>query len=888
VESPPSGTVTFLFTDIEGSTRLWEERPDEMRAALAEHDAIVRAAIDAHGGYVFSTGGDGFAVAFARANDAIAAARKAQASLAEHPLIKVRMGIHTGEVQERDGDYFGPAVNLAARIGAAAHGGQIAVSAATAELSGVSEFSDLGVHRLRDVGAAQHLFQLGTARFDPLRTADAVPGNLPPPVSNFIGRVAELAAIIDLLHNDRVVTLTGVGGVGKTRLALEVGHRIARAFPDGAWLVELADVRADDDVGGAVAAVLGIAAREGRTMNESLVEALRVRNRLLILDNCEHLRVSVATLVSALIRGCPDLRVLATSREALGVGGERPYVVPSLSVDGAASEAVALFFDRVPEDRRMSWPEEVADDIAALTKALDGIPLAIELAAARAVSLAPAEILARLTQRFRLLGGRGRQSHDRHQTLRATVDWSFRLLSPQEQTLFRRLAVFVDGFALDSAHALVPGLVDDDLECLDLLEGLVSKSMVIIEGDTTSRYRLLETMRQFAWEQLVATEEVSSIEHLHAEHFLAQARSWRPIVFGDGDLRVTGRVGEDLANLRTAIGWLLDEDRAADAALIYDCAVLVLWGVSVRDSLLLAEQIASHCREERDDEAKATVLGLAAHIAAFSGLLSRAYEDAERSLSTAHRHPAALTAMGTVMMARRELVHAEQLLDEAFRSAHRTLGHWQAFAVGVVANLLQMLGRSADARELLEATLARVEPTGNVTTIGSVHASFTALGDPVLASKHLRSCLSLSETNQPWIWMWVCAYSGETEIQLGGAAALAASHVARAIDLAWDAGNDQIMLWMIEAAAALALREGLREEGLRLWGAAAAFARTRDIPTGWNVPHETFKNWAQSLFDEAREASGSKVAEGETFSIEETLRDCRVLLARVAAPTPSR
>jgi class 3 adenylate cyclase len=294
----PSGTVTFLFTDIEGSTRLWEERPDEMRTALAEHDALVRAAIESHGGYVFSTGGDGFASAFSRAADAGDAARKAQASLAGPRLSRVRMGMHTGEVEERDGDYFGPAVNRAARIMAAGHGGQLLVSAATSEILGRdAELTSLGEHRLRDLSTPERVFQLGAGEFPRLRSLDSYPGNLPLQLSSFVGRERELEQVVAAVRDKPLVTLTGAGGVGKTRLAVHVAAELVPQFVGGAWLVELGSISDPDAVPQVIASTLGLRQRDGMTLTQSLVEYLNARSALIILDNCEHL-LDAASAVS--------------------------------------------------------------------------------------------------------------------------------------------------------------------------------------------------------------------------------------------------------------------------------------------------------------------------------------------------------------------------------------------------------------------------------------------------------------------------------------------------------------------------------------------------------------------------------------------------------------
>jgi len=382
----PSGTVTFLFTDIEGSTRLWQAAPDAMRLALARHDAIVRAAVDAHGGYVFSTGGDGFGVTFARSGDALAAAADAQEALGVEPWpdgagIRVRMGVHTGEAEEREGDYFGAAVNRAARLMAVGHGGQVLCSVATAEVAG-GEFAvvDLGEHRLRDLDRPMHVFQVGGGSFPPLRSLDVLPGNLPSLASSFVGRHEELAAVAEELGAHRLVTLTGVGGVGKTRLALQVAAELLPGFADGAWVCELAVAATDDDLVQVVAMALGVVQRQQMTIADSIVDFLRPRQLLLLLDNCEHLLDAAAELVETVLAGAPGVRILATSQEGLGVSGEHLWPLRSLSVaadaaEAASSDAVMLFAERA----RAVSPEFVLDEartpgVVEVCRRLDGIP----------------------------------------------------------------------------------------------------------------------------------------------------------------------------------------------------------------------------------------------------------------------------------------------------------------------------------------------------------------------------------------------------------------------------------------------------------------------------------------------------------------------------------
>jgi predicted ATPase/class 3 adenylate cyclase len=517
----PSGTVTFLFTDIEGSTRLWEEWPDEMQVSLAEHDSAVRAAVEAHGGYVFATGGDGFAVAFHRAGDAVDAAVKVQAELAGHLLLRVRMGVHTGEVQERGGDYFGPAVNRAARLMAVGHGGQVLVSAATESLLDEAvPLRDLGEHRLRDLSGSQRVFQVGDESFGALRSVDIVPSNLPTMLTELVGRSSDIEELTDLVLGDRVVTLTGTGGVGKTRLSLAVAAAVSAEFFDGVWLVELA---AEADAAGVVRATASALGVEASLDQAGLVEYLRGRRLMLVLDNCEHVLDAAADFVTGVVAGAAGVHVVVTSREPLDVEGEVVRRVRSLglpdreagaaAVDGA--DAVRMFVDRASAasgDFELDATNRAA--VVEICRRLDGIPLALELAAARVRGLNPAQIADRLDERFRLLSG-GRRGQERHQTLQAAVSWSYDLLDTGEKQLFRRLSVFAASFDLAAAES-VSGDGADVFE--DLLH-LVDRSLVQHDA-ATGRYRLLETLRQFGAERVVETGEAEEIRDLYIGHFL--------------------------------------------------------------------------------------------------------------------------------------------------------------------------------------------------------------------------------------------------------------------------------------------------------------------------------------------------------------------------------
>ena len=564
----PSGTVTFLFTDIEGSSRLWEGAPELMGAALARHDVLVRGAIEAHDGYVFATGGDGFAGAFARPHDAVATAQAAQAALGGEAwpaevVVRVRMGLHTGVVDERDGDYFGRAVNVAARIMAAGHGGQILVSAVTAALIGSADLSDLGEHTFAGLDAPERVYQVGAGTFPPLRSQGAVASNLPAQRSVFIGRRLELAAVAGVVRSSRLVTLTGVGGVGKTRLAVETAAGMVGEFPGGVWLVELAPLSDAALVAATVASALGVSIAGGLDSTEAVCRFLANRRALVVMDNCEHVIAAAAVFVERVLAAGPRVRVLATSRESLDIPGESAWRVPSLSLDGDA-DALALFAERAADAQPGFGLDDPATRASAVAvcRRLDGIPLAIELAAARAKVLSVDQIAAHLDERFRLLTRGGRTAVARQQTLQGAIGWSYDLLNPQERELFDTLGGFSGEFDLDAVASVANR---DHLEALDLVEQLVNKSMVEAYP-SRDRYRLLETLRQYAWERLVTTERLGEVRDAHAACFSSlAAQEVRRMVEGGQSVAALDRLEADYDNLRAALTWLI-EQRRADAA----------------------------------------------------------------------------------------------------------------------------------------------------------------------------------------------------------------------------------------------------------------------------------------------------------------------------------
>ena len=574
----PAGVVTFLFTDVEGSTRRWETDADAMRVALAAHDEVLRKAIEAHGGWLFKHTGDGVCAAFASPGSAVDAAVAAQRTLE----LPVRMGLATGEAELRGADYFGVALNRAARVMAAGHGGQILLADSTAGLLSGVDLIDLGPRRLRDVPTPVGVFQVRAADlqtdFPPLRALDVSPGNLRPAVTSFIGRESEVGAVQAAVKAHRLVMLTGVGGVGKTRLALEVAARLADEFPDGVWFFELAAVADPAAVPDAVAAVLGIIQQPGKTVTESVADALEGRSRLLVFDNCEHVVDSVADLVEAILAASATVTILATSREGLGVSEEQLWRVPSLDVNsGTESAAVNLFVDRahsVVSDFSLAQPGE-ADAVVEICRRLDGIPLAIELAASRMASMTAIEVRDRLDQRFRLLVG-SRRGLARHQTLRHAVAWSYDLLDEPEKVLLERCSVFAGGFDLHSACAVTGSDDVDDFAILDLLDALVRKSLLVADRSSgRTRFSMLETIRQFAEEQLVARGEASEIRAAHSRYFAGREADIMALWDSPRQREAHDWFTLELANLRTAFRWAADHGDLDVAATIATYAGLL-------------------------------------------------------------------------------------------------------------------------------------------------------------------------------------------------------------------------------------------------------------------------------------------------------------------------
>ncbi|MET0917912.1 MAG: adenylate/guanylate cyclase domain-containing protein, partial [Burkholderiales bacterium] len=583
-----SAVITYLLTEVEGSARLWEQEPERMPEAMARHDSIMRATVDGNRGALVKTTGDGALASFEDPLGALCATLELQRMLADPAAtngvrLPVRCGIHVGVSESRDKDFFGPAVNRAARIMSIAHGSQVLLSEAAALLlrgrlpTDVS-LRDLGAVRLRDLSTVERVYQvlhpdLGGS-FPALRSLEATPNNLPHQATTFIGREREIADARRELGKATLLTLVGAGGIGKTRLALQVAAEVLEDYPDGVWLVEFAPLNDARLVPQAVASVLGVKQEAGHSMTEALVKHIHDRRLLLVLDNCEHVVQTCAALAGRLMRRGPQARILASSREPLRVPGEVCFPVHALAVPGAQDSvaadalpqypAVRLLVDRATAARpTFSLTEDNARAVAEICQRLDGIPLAIELAAARVRALSVESIAARLNDRFHLLTGGSRTALPRHQTLRALIDWSYDLLTESEGILFRRLAVFSGGWTLEAAEAVCSGDAVDESDVLNILTDLIDKSLVIVvaEGD---RYRLLETVRQYADERATQSGESDATRSRHLAFFLALAEKLAPELLGPEQAVALKRLDLERENILSAHGWCLRMEGGAE------------------------------------------------------------------------------------------------------------------------------------------------------------------------------------------------------------------------------------------------------------------------------------------------------------------------------------
>ena len=820
----PQGTVTFLFTDLEGSTRLWEDLPDEMRDALVEHDAILRGAIEASGGIVFSEMGDGMAAVFASPTGAVAAAVDAQLGLSTvswgvtGPL-RARMGLHSGEGSLRpDGHYVNQPLNRCARLMAVAHGGQVVVSETVESLvrdalPPDAGLLDLGEHRLRDLSSAIGVYQVTHPAlprdFPPLQSLDALPGNLPVQLTSFIGREHERKRIADDLRDTHVVTLTGVGGVGKTRLALEVAADVILEYRAGAWFVELAGVRDPDAVPDAIMAAFGLQSPTGMSVTDALLEFLRSKELLLVIDNCEHVLRPVADVVGAIARTCPKVRVLTTSREGLNVVGERILGVASLEVPDEATsvdmisgcDAVALFVDRARAVKaNFALDDANASAVAQICRRLDGIALAIELAAARVAMLTPTDIARRLDQRFRLLAGGQRSTVERHQTLRATVDWSYELLAEPERVLLDRLSVFAGGFSIEGAEFVSAGGVVDEDDVFDLLATLVARSLVIADTEgVDARFRLLETIRQYAQEHLEQDGDSDRLRTRHGAYYAALAEEANAGVAGPDGVDWERRIEAEFDNVRTALRWAVETDNVDIALRVFSMLGLpVMWNdVNLYSTML-----------EMTDRIE-TLPGAADH----------------------PKFPHALAVAGFMAAGRGEQELGRRLCAEAIAAEHRLGTEPNAFIYVALASIALSTGRLDEMLEhdicVVERSRAADDAVLLATGLAGAALGRALLGDAAGALEDAEAALAVTrQLANPYVVQFAMA---------GAAFGLGHSDPERAYDLALeivelDPRRRQSLPLAI--AGDLAARNGEDREALELCIAAAKIMQWQNVRWG--------------------------------------------------------
>ena len=821
----PAGTVTFLLTDIEGSTRLWETAPEAMEVALERHNRLLTSVIDDHGGIVVTARGEGdslFAV-FASAAAAVDAAGACQLALAAGPwpagaVPRVRMGLHTGEAHVQDGDYTDHApINRCARVKAAAHGGQVLITQATCDMVGEGLGSGfglkrLGEFRLRDLSKPEFIYQLThadlPADFPPLNTLSERTSNLPIQVTTFVGRTEELAQIAGLLAGNRLVTLMGPGGSGKTRLAVQVAADLNGRFPDGQWLMELAAVTDPRLVASQVAAVLH--------QPEFDVDKLAAKRLLIVLDNCEHVIGACAELVASLLRTCPGIVVLATSREPLNIVGEQVVRIGPLE----RADAAELFVERaalVRPDLHLSAPEMAT--IAAICQRLDGIPLAIELAAARMRGMTPSEILDRLQDRFRLLTSRSTTTSERHQTLRAAVTWSYELLEEPERVLFRRLSIFSGGWRMASAEAVCSeGFADDGYYLTDLVLTLVDKSLVLVSGQDTSRYGMLETLREFGREKLAEAGELAALERRHGQHFLAlsTAADW-PTAMWWVDRRIPAVI-PDLDNYRAALRWSKGQPPDTELGLVVGAAPLwMAAGRFAEGQLALTEA------------------------------LKRAPEPSVLRLK-------ALERLGWLAVEHGEFGTGASTAKQALRLAEELGGQFIADAQSLLGFTALQQGNHTVASRLLASSLRNYRANGDLTGVAQVrqHQAYLAMrtGDPARAEALFDEAVTIARQAGDTGLAMYALLSGIPLLVDGGRVTEARNHWLTAYEQIGPASSAVVHLALLGYAASIAAAGGRSHRAVVLTEIALGLLSE----TGWQ--DDTLLAWYWRTVAPAYQALG--------------------------------
>ena len=910
--SPPTGTVTFLFTDIEGSTKLWEHDAPAMQVALTRHDEILKGAIEERGGYVFKTVGDAFCCAFLTAPDALKAALEIQRRLLssdreESGPLRVRMALHTGAAEERDGDYFGPPVNRVARLMSAAHGGQVLLSLPTQELvrdqlPAGTILRDLGERRLKDLFRPERVFQLVSpdlpSEFPPLRTLEVYRNNLPLQPTPLIGREKEVAQVCDLLHSDetRLLTLTGPGGTGKTRLALQATADLLDDFPDGTFFAQLATLTESEMFFSAVAETLGVREVGEQPLGESLKDYLCERRMLLLLDNFEQV-LEAAPAVTEMLAVAPDLKVLATSRAPLGLYGEHEFPVPPLSMPDLKSppplerltqyEAVGLFVERaraVKPDFKVT--NDSAPAVAEICVRLDGLPLAIELAAARIKMLPPKAMLQRLGSRLKLLTGGARDLPERQRTLRATIEWSFALLDEGEQLLFARLAVFSGGRTLEAIEVICDAEGDLPVETFEGVSSLLDKSLLRQEEGSSGepRFVMLETVHEFAREKLEESREAEEIKRVHAQYFLTLAEEAYPELKGANQLEWLDRLEAEHDNMRAALTLAL-ERKEAEVAISLGGALWLFWfvrGYHSEGRRWLQEALAIDERGSPDSRAMA--LAGVGWLAVQQGDLDRAQEVCEEGLEVLEHEGreardaklGLLVCLGWVALDRDDYERATQLFEESLALSQQTRDtYWHATSLSNLALVSHYRRDSERATELYEESMDLFREQGDKQSLAYClnnmamvvysqgdlgrAAQLTEESVALLRELGARGGVALGLCNLGWMAL--------LQDDLGRAADI----FRESLSLSWDAGLNQLVQSALEGFACVAGAKGDSERAARLWGAAQSLHETKGIPRDDDFLAEADARISAVRLGMGEEAWEEALREGRAMTLDEAV-----------------
>ena len=935
----PTGTLTFLFTDIAGSSRLWEQFPEPMQQAHARHGEIITACVIQHGGCFVRKRGEGdstFSV-FTRATDALAACCDLQRALAaqqwpaDTPLT-VRAALHVGTGNPLHDDYNNTDVNRCAHLRSLAHGEQTVLSQTTYELVKNAlpqdvTLHDLGWHGLKNLQEPEHVWQMChpalRTEFPPLNSLNTLPNNLPRPLSSFIGRDEEMRTVKALLRTHPLVTLTGTGGAGKTRLALEVGADILEQKEHGVWFVEFAALRDAALVPQTVIAALGLREEPGRDLTATLQDYLKSPDRkprklLLILDNCEHLIQTCALLADTLLRACPELQILATSREALNIVGEEAWRVPSLSVPAPSAvpiqekdavavlmeyDAVRLFVERARQRQRgFVLDRQNTLVVAQIVCHLDGIPLALELAAARLNTLSVTDLAVRLEDRFRLLVGGSRTSPSRQQTLRAAMDWSYDLLNDREKALLGRLSVFVGGWSLAAAEQVSsgvspPGERFEEGEVLDLLSSLVNKSLVIAQTQQeTPRYRLLETVRQYAYDRLMENAESKKVRERHRDYFLQLTEEVAPKLKGSEQKRWLDVLEEEHDNLRQALAFCLEEAEEGEAGLRLGGGLQQFWWTRgyLREGRERLTALLNHPSAQEHTKARANALNGLGGAAYMQGDYTVAYSLFEesrtiyRELGDKQGEINSLINLGSVAGEQGDHVAARSLFSQSLDIAREVEDErGMAIALGNLGLLAHYQGDYPEADSLHKQNLAIQKKLGDK---GGMAASLLNLGfvagaqgDYDLARLLYEESLEIQQEveNKNGIANLLSNLGSVANEQ--GDYVKARSLQEESLKLVQELKDKSGIAYSLEALASLAIKEEQEERSARLWGAAAGLRKAIGSPlpphAGKGFEHEVAsvqKALGEAVFAAAwEEGRAMTMEQAIVYALQETPQSTR-------------